>query len=771
MTLLGSAPGMAFMMKKKKYKFECDLNLEEMIEVPFLNAVLFAKIRLLDGGFQEISNREEVKAHTVKWGQHFRFPCKMSANASTGVLDPCLLRISIRKEIKGGRSYQKLGFVDLNLAEYAGQGLKSKKTILEGYDTRCRQDNSMLLVTIKMHMISGDILFKVPSSKVSQLPSDDDLEMRTATPSQPPSSTLGTSSTNPTISTRQTANSKDDSSIASGSSGCGSLTKKNKTQVTSDYQPSIDIDPQSIVSSIITDSGISDVSETPQLSTIFDRSSIIGTVNNNTNTNAQTQQQQQQQQQNQLQQQQQNIGEMGHSRNSSNTSQMSKGSGYSSSISERQHSRQSSDGDSGHTRYTRATFQKSGSLSSWYESQAREKMIHRRRESHSLKLQIIHINRKQLSICRSPESPTNEMYRTPNSTLDGDDDSGFDVFCTPTADLTLMKMKSMNNLHDVMLTNDLTLYRMKSLSQLNDSHDNTPIDLMRLKRDCEMNQCNDAKIHSMNNLNGNDSDEIDGFISRRHHSDNSSSPIHVPYEKNRLSLQTPKRRVGNTKYVGADSFNDTNNTHNYHLMKIHSMGTISDIVNNNMKSCDPFWNGRIKNNTMNGHSKKFDNRFIVPIKLEEKYDETNGNANDNDEVFKVPQINQMIPLRKEKSSSCIESMKNRGSTLYDRLRNPSSGSIQISETGSLDRATKAQAERRKKVYEDLPTITGRVENTRVNPDKTIDELFATHKLEQLEEDPEHRGGLKLVIGRDGKAVLGNHGTSQQQTLRIMDSSR
>lgn len=57
MTLLGTAPGMAFMMKKKKYKFECDLNLEEMIEVPFLNAVLFAKIRLLDGGFQEISNR------------------------------------------------------------------------------------------------------------------------------------------------------------------------------------------------------------------------------------------------------------------------------------------------------------------------------------------------------------------------------------------------------------------------------------------------------------------------------------------------------------------------------------------------------------------------------------------------------------------------------------------------------------------------------------------------------------------------------------------
>ena len=104
---------------------------------------------------------DEVKSHTVKWGQHFSFPCKMSASASTGVLDPCLLRISIRKEIKGGRSYQKLGFVDLNLAEFAGSGCTSKKTILEGYDTRHRQDNSMLLVTIKMHMLSGDILFKV----------------------------------------------------------------------------------------------------------------------------------------------------------------------------------------------------------------------------------------------------------------------------------------------------------------------------------------------------------------------------------------------------------------------------------------------------------------------------------------------------------------------------------------------------------------------------------------------------------------------------------
>lgn len=99
--------------------------------------------------------------HTVKWDQIFDIECKMSANASTGILDQCNLKISVRKEIKGGRSYQKLGFINLNLAEFAGSGSTSRRCLLEGYDARHRQDNSMLRVKIRMHMLSGDILFKV----------------------------------------------------------------------------------------------------------------------------------------------------------------------------------------------------------------------------------------------------------------------------------------------------------------------------------------------------------------------------------------------------------------------------------------------------------------------------------------------------------------------------------------------------------------------------------------------------------------------------------
>lgn len=71
-------------------------------------------------------------------------------------------------------------------------------------------------------------------------------------------------------------------------------------------------------------------------------------------------------------------------------------------------------------------------------------------------------------------------------------------------------------------------------------------------------------------------------------------------------------------------------------------------------------------------------------------------------------------------------------------RNPSSGSLVMSETGSLDRM-KAAAERRKKgIDESGPTVSGRVEGTRVNPDSLIDELLKNTKLDQLEESAESK---------------------------------
>lgn len=85
----------------------------------------------------------------------------MAANSSTGVLDSCKCRVSIRKEEKGGKNFRKvlssfkdgfnaallrvkikcgwidsilefqIGFVDLDLAEYAGAGPSTQRYILQ----------------------------------------------------------------------------------------------------------------------------------------------------------------------------------------------------------------------------------------------------------------------------------------------------------------------------------------------------------------------------------------------------------------------------------------------------------------------------------------------------------------------------------------------------------------------------------------------------------------------------------------------------------------
>ncbi|XP_050407120.1 early estrogen-induced gene 1 protein isoform X2 [Patella vulgata] len=158
---------MSFMSRKKKFKFHVNFMVEEISSVPFVSGILFAKIRLHDGGnFCEFSNREEVRNNRVDWNSKFEFACKMTANVNTGVLEPCVCRVSVRRELKGGRSHHKLGFADINLAEFAGSGAQSRRYLLEGYDTKHRQDNSNIKITVEMSLISGDPVFKVPTHQV-----------------------------------------------------------------------------------------------------------------------------------------------------------------------------------------------------------------------------------------------------------------------------------------------------------------------------------------------------------------------------------------------------------------------------------------------------------------------------------------------------------------------------------------------------------------------------------------------------------------------------
>ncbi|KRZ22851.1 Uncharacterized protein T4B_6896 [Trichinella pseudospiralis] len=159
-------PSMNFVHRKKRFKFQVDLLLADMTNVPFVNATMYCKIRLVEGGnFCEHSSRAEVENHHIYWGEVFRFTCRPSSNIQTAVLEPCTCRISVRKEAKAGKAYQKIGFVDINLSEFAGSGIDgtTRLYLIESYRAgRQRPDNSLLRINISMVLLSSDPCFKVP---------------------------------------------------------------------------------------------------------------------------------------------------------------------------------------------------------------------------------------------------------------------------------------------------------------------------------------------------------------------------------------------------------------------------------------------------------------------------------------------------------------------------------------------------------------------------------------------------------------------------------
>ena len=54
--------------------------------------------------------REEVVDHQVKWRAKFKYAVKMVAAANTGVLEPCICRVSVRK-VSLGHSFTREPFL------------------------------------------------------------------------------------------------------------------------------------------------------------------------------------------------------------------------------------------------------------------------------------------------------------------------------------------------------------------------------------------------------------------------------------------------------------------------------------------------------------------------------------------------------------------------------------------------------------------------------------------------------------------------------------
>ncbi|CAD5233980.1 unnamed protein product [Bursaphelenchus xylophilus] len=223
---------MAF-LRKKRIKFSVELVVDKLTDVSLLNANLFAKVRLLDcGSFEACTTSNELRNHICHLysphtstesdrflfpdppspdsedtenrptghsedpkEQPFRFQCRIPYNDQTGELEECRCKISIRKTERAGRPPTKLGFVIVNLSEYAASGSTpiQQSYLLDGYTGRQRQDNTRVHLAIRMFHQMSDPLFKVPSTAIhmQETPSHllNPVDRKAPSHNQPPSMT------------------------------------------------------------------------------------------------------------------------------------------------------------------------------------------------------------------------------------------------------------------------------------------------------------------------------------------------------------------------------------------------------------------------------------------------------------------------------------------------------------------------------------------------------------------------------------------------------
>nr|CUU99513.1 hypothetical transcript [Hymenolepis microstoma] len=148
-----------------------------------------------------------VVGNSVHWNSSHTFQCKVRVDPDTNILESCKLKISVRMESEGGKSFHKIGYVIVDLSCFVASGYVRcrRRYLLNGYDGNRRragkrQDNSLLVVSFTCQQNFGSTCFRLPqedmSNCVSTSRSFDALESK-ATPSKVEAVTATTITTVP----------------------------------------------------------------------------------------------------------------------------------------------------------------------------------------------------------------------------------------------------------------------------------------------------------------------------------------------------------------------------------------------------------------------------------------------------------------------------------------------------------------------------------------------------------------------------------------------
>eukprot|EP00126_Sphaerothecum_destruens_P012199 Sdes_comp20985_c0_seq1m19499 len=151
-----------------KLKFHVFLRLQELMAVPYVSGVMYADIKVKNGSPSSFTTPpEKIINNSVCWNYSINSSISVGKSIN-GTLDSSLCVVTVNMENRGGIGSDKLGFVEIDLASFAGGVESEGRILLRGYDSQKRRlNNSILRFSVLVKQTSGDPLFKTPKMMAS----------------------------------------------------------------------------------------------------------------------------------------------------------------------------------------------------------------------------------------------------------------------------------------------------------------------------------------------------------------------------------------------------------------------------------------------------------------------------------------------------------------------------------------------------------------------------------------------------------------------------
>ncbi|ORE14598.1 hypothetical protein BCV71DRAFT_229194 [Rhizopus microsporus] len=138
-----------FVSKHRKIDFSINVTIQDLANVPLVSGIYHVKWKLKNAEHTSGStSRSPIRDHSIFWG----YPINTLAHlviSKDNILGPCELKLQVFQEIGGSKDVSFIGKLTVNLSEYAGSGLVSRRYLLD----ECKF-NSTIKLSIRMDQVS-----------------------------------------------------------------------------------------------------------------------------------------------------------------------------------------------------------------------------------------------------------------------------------------------------------------------------------------------------------------------------------------------------------------------------------------------------------------------------------------------------------------------------------------------------------------------------------------------------------------------------------------